>query len=73
MKNRRKRRQPLGIRFCPPGETLTLAALHERYWACFQRLSRRGRGRKAFDPALDNLRGEMGIISTALSYAEPGK
>lgn len=70
MKNRRKRRHPLGIRFCPPGETLTVADLHERYWACLQRLSRRGRGGKASDLALDNLRGEMGIISTALSYAQ---
>lgn len=70
MKNRRKRRHPLGIRFCPPGEALTLADLHDRYWACLQRLSRRGRGGKAFDPALDNLRGEMGIISTALTSAQ---
>jgi len=70
MKNRRKRRQPLGIRFCPPGEALTLADLHDRYWECLQRLSRRGRRGKAFDPALANLRGEMGIISTALSYAQ---
>jgi hypothetical protein len=70
MKHRRKSRQPLGIRFCHPGEPLTTADLHERYWASLQRLSRRGRRGKAFDPALGNLRGEMGIISTALSYAQ---
>jgi hypothetical protein len=70
VKKSRKRRQPLGIRFCPPGEALTLAGLHDRYWACLQRLSRRGRAGKEFDLALANLRGEMGIILTALSYAQ---
>jgi hypothetical protein len=69
-KKQRKRRQPLGIRFCAPGERLSIADLHDRYWACLQRLSRRRSGGKAFDLALDNLRGEMGIISTALSYAQ---
>ena len=70
MKQHRKRRQPLGIRFCPTGQRLTIADLHERYWACVQRLHPRGRGGKSNDLALGNLRGEMGIISTALSYAQ---
>lgn len=68
MKKRRKKRQPLGIRFCPPGQRPTLADLHEHYWSCLLRL--RPRGGKSNDLAMDNLRGEMGIISTALSYAQ---